>query len=59
MTSLLSRGWNIRRKNEGEEMSQRQAIAAVLVRNDGDSDQVVADLIVTHLSGEKWMSSLK
>lgn len=57
MTSLLSREWNIRHKNEGKEMSQRQAIAAVLARNDGDSDQVVADLIVTQLSGEKWMSS--
>lgn len=57
MTSLPSREWNTRRKNEGKEMSQRQAIAAVLVRNDGDSDQVVADSIVTQLSGEKWMSS--
>lgn len=57
MTSLLSREWNTRRKNEGKEMSQRQAMAAVLVRNDGDSDQVAADSIVTQLSGEKWMSS--
>lgn len=28
-----------------------------LVRNDDGSDQVVADPIVTQISGEKWMSS--
>lgn len=57
MTSLLSREWNIRRKNKGKEMSQRQAVVAVPVRNDGDSDQVAADSTVTQLSGEKWMRS--
>lgn len=57
MASLWRREWNIRGKNESKEMSQRQAIAVVLVRTDGGSDQVVADSIVTHISGEKWMSS--
>lgn len=57
MASLWHRECNIRGKNESKEMSQKQAIAVVLVRTDGGSDQVEADSIVTHISGEKWMSS--